>query len=118
MKNTKKSYFENLDTKNNTDNKSFWRAILPLFTHNSSQGEKINLADGKTISSEEELFETFNHFFFNVVPTLNIAKLKSFPMASDNLDPIMFVIKSFEKIPSIVKIKAKVLDSTFRFRKD
>ena len=38
-------------------------------------------------------------------------------MASDNFDPIMSVIKSFDKHPSIVKIRAKALDSTFHFRK-
>ena len=38
-------------------------------------------------------------------------------MASDNLDPIMPVIKSFDKHPSIVKIKAKGFNSTFHFRK-
>ena len=38
-------------------------------------------------------------------------------MASENLDPIMSVIKYFNKHPSIVKIKAKALDSTFHFRK-
>ena len=54
MKNTKKSYFENLDTKKITDNRNFWRTVLPLFTQNSSKGEKINLIDdSKTISSDE-----------------------------------------------------------------
>ena len=53
----------------------------------------------------------------NVVPTLNIPKPKSFPMASDNLDPIMHVIKSFDKRPIIVKIKTKAFGSTFHFRK-
>ena len=38
-------------------------------------------------------------------------------MASENLDPIMSVIKSFDKHLSIVKIKAKGCDSTFHFRK-
>ena len=32
LKNTKKSYFENLGTKKTTDNGSFWRTVLPLFT--------------------------------------------------------------------------------------
>ena len=79
--------------------------------------KNINLTDdSKIISSDEELCETFNQFF-DVVPTLNIPKPKSFPTASDNLDPIMSVIKSFDKHPSIVKIKAKGFDSTFHFRK-
>ena len=73
--------------------------------------------DSKIISSDEELCETFNLFFSDVVPTLSIAKPKSFPTPSDSLDPIMSVIKSFDKRPSIVKIKAKAFDSTFHFRK-
>ena len=38
-------------------------------------------------------------------------------MASDNLDTIMSVIRSFDKHPSIVEIQAKALDSKFHFRK-
>ena len=38
-------------------------------------------------------------------------------MAGVNLNPIMSVIKSFDKHQSIVKIKAKALDLTFHFRK-
>ena len=118
LKNTKKSYSENLGIKKITDNRSFSRTDLPLFTENSSKGEKINLVDdGKTISSDDERCETFNKFCSNVIPALDIPKPKSFPIASDNLDPIMSVIKSFEKHPSIVKIKAKTLDSIFYFRK-
>ena len=116
MKNTKKPSFESLYTKKITDNRIFWRNVPPLFTQNSSKGEKINLDDGKTIYSDKELCETFDQFFSNVVPTLNIPK-QSFPMVSGNLDPIMSVIKFPDKHASIVKIKAKVLDSTFHFRK-
>ena len=118
LKNTKKSYFKNLDTKKITDNRSLCRTVTPLFTQNSSKDEKINLIDdSKIISSDEEICETFNQFFSNVVPTLNIPKPKSFPTASDNLNPIMSVIKSFEKHSSMVKIKAKAFDSNFHFRK-
>ena len=117
LKNTKKTYFENLDTKKITDNRSFWRTVPQLFTQNSSKSETINLIDdSKIISSDEELCETFNQFFSDVVPTLSIPKPKSFPTASDNLD-LIIVIKSFDKHPSIVKIKAKRFDSTFHFRK-
>ena len=70
-----------------------------------------------TISSDAELCESFNLFFYNAVPTLNIPKPKSFPMESDNLHPIMPVIKSFNKNQSIVKFKAKALSFTFNFRK-
>ena len=111
MKNTKKSYFENLDTEKITNNRSFWRTVLPLFTQNSSINYLIDV--DKIISSDEELCGTFNQFFFDVILTLNISKPKSFPTASNNLDPIMSAIESLGKHPSIVKIKTKGLDSTF-----
>ena len=105
LKNTKQSYFENLETKKITGNRSSWRIVLTLFTQNSPKGEKINLIDDcKTISSDEELCEIFNQFFSNAVPTLNIPKPKSFPMASDNLDPVMSVIKSFDKLSRLKRM--------------
>ena len=51
------------------------------------------------------------------MPTLNISKSKSFPNARNNLDPILSVIKYFDKHQSIVKIKAKEFDSSIHFRK-
>ena len=75
MKNTKKSYFENLGTKKITDNRSFRRIVVPLLSKNPSKTEKINLIyDDKTISTDEELRETFNQFLSKVVPTLEHTK--------------------------------------------
>ena len=74
----------------------------------------INLIDdSKIISSDEELCDTFNKFFANVVPNLNIPKLKSFSKARDNLDPIMSVIKSFDKHRVEPKLKLKSLIQPF-----
>ena len=88
------------------------RTILPLFDQNSSKSEKINLVDDdKTTSTDEEVRETFNQFFSNVVSSLNILKLKSLPIASENFDPIMYVIKSFDKHPSKIKTKTKALNT-------
>ena len=71
LRNTKKSYFENLVAKKITDNKSFWR-VSYHFLPKSHQKVK-NVTSSMIIkSSDEELCETFNQFFSNVVPTLNI----------------------------------------------
>ena len=94
------------------------RTILPLFDQNSSKSEKINLVDDdKTTSSDEELHETFNQFFYKVVSNLNIPKPKTFPITSKNFDPYISVIKSSDKHPSIIKSKTKALDTTYYFRK-
>ena len=49
------------------------------------------------MSTDEKPCETLINFFSDVIPTLNIPKPKSFPMANNNLDPIMYGIKSFDK---------------------
>ena len=104
LKNTKKSYFEKLGTKKITDNRSFWSTVLPSFTQNSSKGEKIYLI--VDIKPYIVMRRSVRH-----------TKTEAFSMASNNLDPIMSVIKSFDKHPSKVKIKAQTFDSTFHFRK-
>ena len=69
LKNSKISYFENFDTQKLQITEVFkglsYYYLPILFTQNSSKGEEINLINyGKTISSEEELHETCNQFFF------------------------------------------------------
>ena len=48
---------------------------------------------------------------------VKLPKLKSFPMASENLGSIISVSTSFNKHPSIVKIITKSLNSTSYFKK-
>ena len=60
---TKKSYYSNLDINKVTDNKSFWKTIIPLFTKRSLESEEINfIENGKNISNDTELCDIFNCF--------------------------------------------------------
>ena len=45
LRTTKKSCYSNLDIKKVTDNKTFWKTIIPLFTKRPLKGEKINLTE-------------------------------------------------------------------------
>ena len=50
LKNTKRTYFNNLDIRKVTDDRTFWKTVVPLFSIKFSKGEKINLTEGnKTI---------------------------------------------------------------------
>ena len=40
----KKDYFDNLDLRNVTDNKTFWKTVQPLFTDKGMIHDKIILA--------------------------------------------------------------------------
>ena len=43
LRNTKKNYYENLDEKEVTDNKKFWRTIQPYLSDKSVKSDKIHL---------------------------------------------------------------------------
>ena len=64
LKNTKRTYFNNLDIRKVTDNRKFWKTVVPLFSNKFLKSEKINLTEGnKAISNDDELCRVFNNFF-------------------------------------------------------
>ena len=57
-------FFENLNPKYVTDNKTFWKNVKPFFSNKSSNKAKINLVENeelitKGIDVEEKLREYF-----------------------------------------------------------
>ena len=73
LRKTKKMYYSNLDEKNVTDNKRFWKTVKPLpseLTHK----EKINLSEnGKILKTDKETAKVLNTFYSNVVQYSNIS---------------------------------------------
>ena len=60
LRKAKKSYFENLNTKNITDNRTFWKTVGPLFTDKVSTGEKMILTEAeKHISDDKKNLQNF-----------------------------------------------------------
>ena len=72
LRKNKRDYFGNLNNKIVTDNK-FWKTISPLFSEKAFHRECITLKESnKRITNNAELAETFNTFFIQIVPNLNI----------------------------------------------
>ena len=46
LKSTKRTYFNNLDIRKVTDNRTFWKTVVPLFSNKFSKSKKINLTEG------------------------------------------------------------------------
>ena len=64
LKNSKRTYFNNLDIRKVTDNRRFWKTVIPIFSNKFSKSEKISLTEGnKTISNDDELCLVFNNLF-------------------------------------------------------
>ena len=112
------SYYSNLDMKKVTDNKKIWNTVKPLFTNKGGTKENITLVnEGKIITEDVQVAQTFNDFFDNAVNSMNIEEDKY--LETDNIrlsDPVEIAIKKNENHPSIIKIKENIKNNkTFSF---
>ena len=116
----RKSFFGNLETKNITDNKIFWKTAKPLLANKiSNNHNKITLTQkDEIISRRKEFVEIFNTFFVNAVSKLGIVINESLLANSvETNDPIVNIIDLYKTHPSIRLIKnhATQLDNRFSF---
>ena len=54
LRKPKDSYFSNFDTKKITNNRTFWKTVVPLFTNKPSKSENIINEGDKSISDEKK----------------------------------------------------------------
>ena len=86
MRQQKKKFSSKLNTRDVTDNKTFWRKVKPLFTDKVQTKSKITLIEKKVVSNQGDkvieakeiisedkaIAEVFNKFFINIMPNLKI----------------------------------------------
>ena len=72
VRKAKKEYFDNLDLRNVTDNKKFWKTVKPFFTDKGMNHDKIILVeDDEIISQSKQISESMNNFFADAIINLN-----------------------------------------------
>ena len=96
---------------------TLWSTFLPHFTQNLSKDEKISLIEKGNISSDEEVCSPSNSFFANTVFNLNIPAIEHSHSNLQNTDLILGTVNSYEKLPSIEKIKNRSCNLMLSFRK-
>ena len=117
LRNSKKGYYENLNIKNVTDNKLFWKSVKPLLSDKSRIRDRINISEkGKILKSESETAESLNSFFSNIVKNLNISRYSEFDPVTENIaDPTFKAIFKYKDHPSKLAIQSHCEKETFRF---
>ena len=71
LRKKKKEYFARLNEKGITNNRKFWHTVKPFLSDKVKSSEAIILVDNKNIkSNENEMANTFNDFFSNIVKHL------------------------------------------------
>ena len=110
LRKSKKCYYENLDSKNITDNKKFWGTVKPLFSNKVRSNTYITLnEDEKLIKNEYQIANIFNTFFIEIVPNLGTKVDEIYLCDPSNIsDPIETAIQKYKNHPSISLIKKMV----------
>ena len=103
-------YYENLDTKNITDNKKSWSTVKPLFSNKVRSNTYITLnEDEKLIKNEYQITNIFNTFFNEIVPNLGTKVDEGYLCNASNIsDPMEKAIQKYKNHPSISIIKKMV----------
>ena len=119
-KKEKKNYYSNLNLKDVTDNKRFWKTVKPFLSDKGSTSSQITLVKEKQIiADDKKVANSFNDYFENAVKSLNISENQYLLSSTSGLsDPIEIAIKKFESHPSILAIKENInISSSFNFSK-
>ena len=120
-KKERKKFYSQLDIKNITDNKLFWKTMKPFLSDKCTYASKISLVhNDNVISDDQELADIFNNFFEQAVDNLGIQEYQSdhnIDINSISDDPIDYAIAKYKNHPSIIMINEKTsFESRFSFR--
>ena len=128
LRKTKTNYYANLNEKDLTDNKQFWRTVKPLLSDKIKSSEKITLVeqrenldtdgniDDEIVNDDVKIAEIFNRFFSNAVIDLKISDFHGAVPLADNIShPIFRAILKYANHPSTIAIKDLNNTSMFSF---
>ena len=117
LRKTKTNYYGNLNEKDITGNKKFWKTVKPLLSDKSKSSDKIHLSEnGELLNNESETAEVLNNFFSNIVKNLKIPEYENIDPNFENVkDPIFRAISKYKNHPSITAIKEKAKNAMFNF---
>ena len=118
----KKNFYSNLNMRDVTDNKMFWKKVRPLFTDKIQTKSKITLIEKKVlkengkvdeveevITDDKAIAEIFNEFYVNIVPNLKISMENNFDtefVKTEN--PVLNAVNKYKNHPSVIMIKEKI----------
>ena len=108
-KKKRKKYFESLDPRRISDNKSFWKNIQPFFSEKRKISNKITLVDNKenTFFDNHLVSEELNKFFENATRGLEINE-SSYMIDTDSneINSVQKAINKYRNHASVLLIKS------------
>ena len=116
LRRTKRDYYNNLDERNITDNKRFWKTVTPFISDKVPSNETITLIEGDEIySNDKDTAKIFNTFFSSIVSKMNIPSFSNYCVLHEQLNnTVLKAIVKYRYHPSIKAIQA-VAKSNYLF---
>ena len=116
LRNDKKNFYSNLNTKIVIDNRTFWKTVKIFLSEKVPQHSKINLVkDDKIISRDDQIAKKFCEYFISI-PILNMPSNGYKCPHSSEQDPILKILHKYKDHPSMKLIKAKNSSKVFSFK--
>ena len=114
LRKTKKDYFNDLNIKNITDNKAFWKTIKPYFSNKGLNSSSLILSEkNKIVTNDQDIANIMNNYFTGITSHLNLKPDQI--NHSENLTNIIEKMKNYESIQRI-KLANFHDRQTFNFR--
>ena len=111
LRKSKKDYFANLNEKNITDKKRFWKTVKPFLSKEIHLLERINVTEEENnslLTNCEEVVKELTNFFANAVKKLNIPKHENWDSLAENIDDTTLkAMAKWRNHPSILAIASE-----------
>ena len=118
LRKAKFDYHQKINLGNLTDNRTFWKAVKPIFSDKVQANPSFTLIEnGKMIDKHSEIAEIFNHHFATITDSLGISINSSVLLPTDGmLDSVNKTVRKYDAHPSICKIRENVnITNKFEF---
>ena len=103
LRKTKKSFYENLDEKQVSDNKVFWEKVRPSFSDKGANCSKINLVEKNSIIvDEKKIANIMINYFINITKILRLKTLNKSQIDKDKFENHIRIKKIHETFPEII----------------
>ena len=100
LRKTKADYFQNLNIRDLSDNRKFWKTIKPYFSNKGLNSNKLLLKEkGNLVSNEKQLATIMNSFFINITMGFELKEDNE-----SNANILEDVPDAFNSHPLIVKL--------------
>ena len=107
LRQAKKDYYKDLDIKDLTDNRNFWRSVKPLFNGKVKTSSTIVVMEiEKIVSEDRAVADIMNEYFSTITESMNIASGNENQLSVVGIsDPVTAAIDKYCYHPSVLLIK-------------